>query len=115
MRDSELSDEVLKDLFGCTEESTETAEDHASKKSFLFADAFEEGAKAVNALIALVQAAASVVKKSSENRVELSQGLQVVEDVIEYVKCVPIVRSVVQILIIAIKLAELYTEMKCGK
>ena len=80
MRDSEPSDELLKDLFGCAEEGTETAEDQASEKSLPFADAFEEGAKAVNALIAFLQAAASIVKKSAENRAALSQGLQVVED-----------------------------------
>ena len=65
----------------------------------------------MNALIALVQSAASIVKKSVENRA-LSQDVQVVEDINEYVKYVPIVSSVVQILIIATKLAEMYTEMK---
>ena len=114
MRDSELSGEVLKDLFGCAEESNENAQDHASKKSFPPADAFEKGAKVVNVLIAFTQAAASIVKKSTEKRSALSQNLKVVKDVNEYVKCVPIVSSVVQILIIATELAEMHTEMKRG-
>ena len=62
-----------------------------------------------------MQAAAPIMKRTAENMTVLSQGLQVVENVIEYVKCIPIVSSVVQILIIATKLGELYPGMKRGK
>ena len=115
MRDGKLSGKVLKDLFGCAENSTGTAEDHASAKSFPFVDVLEEGGKGLNALTGFLQAAATIVKKSAENSAAaLSQGVQVVQDVTEYVKCVTIVSSVVQTLVIATKLAELYTEMKRG-
>ena len=38
MRDGELSDEVLVDLFGCAGESTGTPEDQERNKSFQFAE-----------------------------------------------------------------------------
>ena len=49
------------------------------------------------------------------NPAALSQGVQVVEEVNKYVKCVPIVSSVVQILVIGIKLVQQYTEMERGE
>ena len=116
IRNGKLSEKVLKDMFGSAENSLGTAEDHASAKSFPLVDALEKGEKRVNVLTGFLQAAATIVKNSLENdEAAVNQAAEIAQDVNEYVKGVTIVSSVVQILVITTKLAELYTETKRGE
>ena len=109
--DARLSDKALKALFVTAEKSYGTILSCVHKEPSTFVEAVEEGApvaEGLNLLSGIVETASTVVKKS----VPLAKD--VAEEVADFAKCVTIVSSALQVVVMCASLAEMGIEMKRG-
>ena len=110
--DPELSAKALKALSICAGEKPGAAEHHDRLEHCIFVDTMEKGAaiaEGVNFLCGYVETVATVVKKS------VPVAKDVAEEVADFAKCVSIVGSAVQVVVMCATLAEMGMEMKRGK
>ena len=109
--DTKLSGKALKALFVCAEKSNGTVKDHDHEEPSTFVETLEERAsvaEGLDLLCGFVETVATVVKKS------VPVAKDVAEEVADFAKCVTVVSSALQVVVICATLAEMGTEMKRG-
>ena len=107
-----LSDQALNGLFAYVEKSKRPVENYEHETSCTFAEAVEEAApiaEGLNVLSGFVETVATVVKKS------VPIAKDVAEEVADLAKCVTVVSSALQVVVICASLAEMGMEMKRAK
>ena len=110
--DPNLSDKALKALSICTGKKSGTVEDHCRDEPSTFVRMMEEGApitERVNLFCGYVETIATIIKKS------VPAAKDMAEEVADYAKCVSVVGSALQVVVMCATLAEMGMEMKRGK
>ena len=109
--DSKLSEKALKELFICVEKSNGIAEDPGHENPFAFVETTEEVtpiAEGLDLMCGFVETVATVVKKS------VPVVKDVAEEVADFAKCITVVGSALQVVVMCGTLAEMGMEMKRG-
>ena len=109
--DSKLSDKALKELFVCVEKSNGIVEDLGHEKPSALVETIEEVAPiavGLDLLCGFVETVATVVKKN------VPVVKDVAEEVADFAKCITVVSSALQVVMMCSILAEMGMEMKRG-